>query len=126
MIFPQSEVLDGFTMTSPLNFGNNQIYGVNDPVINKSAAKKQQVDNKKAYFSDGLTSTNVADLRNSVGNVGLFSDVTFHSVSYCQDIDSASSEYAIVTKKMLETGGFVGLNSFIPSIGGLLSKLTSQ
>ena len=34
--FPtKREVTAGFTMTGPWNIGNNQIYGLNDPVTNK-------------------------------------------------------------------------------------------
>ena len=113
-------------MRGPLSLGNNEIYGVNDPVTNKSAANKQYVDNKKAFFSDGVMTTDVVNIRNLVGNVGFFSDVTFHSGVHCQDIDSSSPSSAIVNKNVLQTGGLFEPNSFIPTIEGLLSKLASQ
>ena len=56
--FPKKQdVRGGFTMTGPLNVENNEIYGVNDPLTDKSAANKQYVDNKKAFFKDGSTTT---------------------------------------------------------------------
>ena len=115
--FPtKQEVIGGFTMTGSLNLGNNEIYGVNDPITNKSAANKQYVDNKKEYFKDQSTTTSSIDLSKVLNSAGFFDDVSFHSGAYCQDIDTASPLNAIVNKSSLENGGLIGAGGFIPTL----------
>ena len=53
--FPRKqEVLGAFTMISSSDLVCNEVYGVNDNTRNKPAVNKQYVDNKKAFFKDGI------------------------------------------------------------------------
>ena len=125
--FPTKQnVLGGFTMTGSLSLGNNEIYGVNDPVTNKSAANNQYVDNKKAFFIDGSTTTESIDLRRVLNSTGFFCDVTFHSGAFCQDIDCSSSLNTILNKGSLVNGGLIGKNSFTPTLVTFLNSASSQ
>ena len=60
--FPTKQPVLGFTMTGPLNLGDNGVYGVDDTVTNKSTANKQYFGHKKAFFKDQSTTTEGVDL----------------------------------------------------------------
>ena len=100
--------------------GNKEIYSVDDPTTDKSAASKQYVDNKKAFFEDGITTTEGIDLRNMLGTAGFLCDLSFH------DIVSTSTLNFIVNNGSSVNGGFVGKDSLAPTLRTLLDGISSQ
>ena len=127
--FPtKTDILDGFTMLSPLDMGGHKIYEVRTPTNDKDAANKKYVDDSSlsSVFKDGSTTTNQLDIRRVLSSIGIFEDVTFHSGAYSQDITSASPATAVVNKNSLQNGGLIGLDSLVPTIKGLLSTHQEQ
>ena len=125
--FPtKTQVLNGFTLLGPLDMGGHKIYEVRTPTNDKDAANKKYVDDHSGTFKDGTTTTSGIDLRKVLNSTGFFNDVTFHSGSYCQDIDSASAPNSVVNKNTLENGGLVGVASLIPSFQNLFYNLSTQ
>ena len=113
-------------MTGQLNLRDDEIYGVDDPVTNKSAANQQYMDSKTSTFADGTTSISQVDIREILGSVNFFDDVIFHGGTHAPDIDSSFSDNAIVNKTALTSGGLIGANSFTPTLKALLTSLSSQ
>ena len=127
--FPtKTQILDGFTMKGPLDMGSHKIYGVHSPTNDKDAANKKYVDDNSSssVFKDGSTTTNQLDIRRVLSSIGIIEDVTFHSGAYSQDVTSASPQSSVLNKNSLQNGGLVGLNSLIPTLGGLLRTLQEQ
>ena len=101
--------------------GGYKIYELRTPTNDKDAANK-----KYGTFKDGSKTANQLDFRRVLSSIGIFEDVTFHSGAYSQDITSASPSNAVVNKNSLQNEGFVGLDSLVPSLKGLLHTLQEQ
>ena len=127
--FPtKTEEENGISFLGPVSMNDHKIYGVRTPSNDKDAANKKYVDDNvgSATFSDGSTTTNQLDIRRVLSSIGIFKDVTFHSGAYSQELTSASPSNAVVNKNSLQNGGLVGLDSLVPTIKSLLSKLQEQ
>ena len=110
----------GFVMNDNIGMGGHTVTNLGTPTNDTDAATKKYVDDKECTFKDGTTTTDIVDLRYDSAN----NRFTFHNdigflKAYGTEINSSSLPATLVTLNSLQSGGLLGINSFLPLIKGL-------
>ena len=119
----------GFVMQDNIGMNNHMVTNLGTPTNNTDAATKKYVDDKKARFKSGMTTTNVVDLRDMGlnGSLELYNNITFDGGAYCRDINSSTSTgKEIVNKNKLETGHLITLQSLSPTLSRLFQTAVKK